>query len=70
MSQKFKAIIALIIIGFIGFILGALANLLYFRFIPILMELFPHLFTLEWVVWGLVGALLAIICCLVYAYLP
>lgn len=70
MGQKFKAAIALIIVGLIGFVLGAVANLMYFQLIPLLMELFPLLFSTEWFFWGLVGALLAIVCCLIYAYLP
>lgn len=70
MGQKIKAVIAIIIVGFVGFILGAVANLMYFQFIPLLMEFFPRLFSAEWLLWGLIGALLAVVCCLIYAYLP
>jgi ABC-type antimicrobial peptide transport system permease subunit len=70
LGQKIKAVIAIIIVGFVGFILGAVANLMYFQFIPLLMEFFPRLFSAEWFLWGLIGALLAVVCCLIYAYLP
>jgi len=70
LGQKIKAVIAIIIVGFVGFILGAVANLMYFQFIPLLMEFFPRLFSAEWLLWGLIGALLAVVCCLIYAYLP
>ncbi|MBS7606637.1 hypothetical protein KEJ14_02195 [Candidatus Bathyarchaeota archaeon] len=70
MGQRLKMMIATLIIGFIGFILGAVANLLYARILPLLLEMFPQIFSIGWVIWGLIGAFLAIICCLIYAYLP
>lgn len=70
LNQKIKAVIALIIIGSIGFILGATANLLYYCIFPLIIEFFPYLFKMEWIIWGLAGALLAIICCIIYVYLP
>lgn len=70
MGQKLKMILAVTIIGFIGFALGAIANLTYIHIFPLITKALPHFFTLEWVIWGLAGAFLAIACCLIYAYLP
>ncbi|MEM1606971.1 MAG: hypothetical protein QW341_03800 [Candidatus Bathyarchaeia archaeon] len=70
MGQKLKMMFAIIIVGFTGFILGVAANLVYAYVLPALTEIFPQIFTSEWVVWGLAGAFLAIACCLIYACLP
>ena len=70
MDQKSKMLGAIVIIGFVGFLLGVVVNLVYFKALPILLEVFPQILEMDWVVWGLVGAFLAIICCLIYAYLP
>jgi ABC-type antimicrobial peptide transport system permease subunit len=70
MDQKSKMLGAIVIIGFIGFLLGIAVNFVYFKALPILLEVFPQILEMDWVVWGLVGAFLAIICCLIYAYLP
>ena len=70
MDQKSKMLGMIVIIGFIGFLLGIAANFVYFKALPILIEVFPQILEMDWVVWGLVGAFLAIICCLIYAYLP
>ncbi|MBS7639979.1 MAG: hypothetical protein QW804_00865 [Candidatus Bathyarchaeia archaeon] len=68
MGYRSKMALTLFAIGLLGFILGAVANVIYYRALPILIETFPQIFASEWAAWGLVGALLAIICCLVYAY--
>ena len=70
MYQKSKMLVAIGIIGFIGFLLGAVVNFVYVKALPILIEVFPQILEIDWVVWGLGGAILAIICCLIYAYLP
>jgi len=67
-GYRSKMALTLFAIGLLGFILGAVANVIYYRALPILIETFPQIFASEWAAWGLVGALLAIICCLVYAY--
>ncbi|MEM2321503.1 MAG: hypothetical protein QXS79_06470 [Candidatus Bathyarchaeia archaeon] len=69
MGKRLKAILTLFAIGLLGFILGIAANIIYFKALPILMESFPYIFTSSWVAWGLWGALMAIVCCLLYAYL-
>ena len=69
MGYRSKMALTLFAIGLLGFILGAVANVIYYRALPILIETFPQIFASEWAAWGLVGALLAIICCLVYAYI-
>jgi len=70
MEQKSKMLAAIVIIGFVGFLLGIAVNFVYFKALPILIEVFPQILGMDWVVWGLIGAFLAIICCLIYAYLP
>jgi ABC-type antimicrobial peptide transport system permease subunit len=70
MEQKSKMLGAIVIIGFVGFLLGIAVNFVYFKALPILLEVFPQILEMDWIVWGLVGAFLAIICCLIYAYLP
>jgi len=70
MGQKSKMLGAIALIGFIGFLLGIASNLIYFVALPVLKEIFPQIFETTWLVWGLIGAFLAIICCLIYAHLP
>ncbi|MBS7624967.1 MAG: hypothetical protein QXS10_07710 [Candidatus Bathyarchaeia archaeon] len=69
MGHKSRIALILFMIGFTGFIFGAIANIIYSRALPILVEIFPQIFSSEWAAWGLIGAILAIICCLIYAYL-
>lgn len=69
MGHRSKMALALFMIGLIGFMLGVAANIVYSKALPLLIEAFPQIFASEWAAWGLVGALLAIICCLIYAYL-
>ncbi len=70
MEQKSKMLGAIVIIGFVGFLLGIAVNFVYFKALPILLEVFPQILEMDWIMWGLVGSFLAIICCLIYAYLP
>jgi len=70
MGQKTKMLGALAFIGFIGFLLGIAANFIYFEALPVLTQVFPQILEMTWVVWGLIGAFLSMICCLIYAYLP
>ncbi|MEM1607207.1 MAG: hypothetical protein QW341_03410 [Candidatus Bathyarchaeia archaeon] len=69
MGHRSKVALTLFAIGLTGFILGAVANIIYSKALPILIEVFPQIFSSEWAAWGLVGAILAIVCCLIYAYL-
>lgn len=69
MGHRSKVALTLFAIGLTGFILGAIANIIYSKAFPILIEVFPQIFSSGWAVWGLVGAILAIVCCLIYAYL-
>lgn len=69
MERKLKALFTILIIGLIGFMFGVIANIVYFNALPILMETFPYIFASSWIAWGLGGALIAIICCIIYAYL-
>ena len=73
MGAKIKMFGALTFIGLIGFLLGIAANFVYFKALPILMEVSPNLsqiLEIDWVMWGLMGAFLSVIYCLIYAYLP
>ncbi|MBS7640895.1 MAG: hypothetical protein QXJ19_04895 [Candidatus Bathyarchaeia archaeon] len=69
MGRRLKAALTLFAIGLIGFIFGIIANTIYFRILPLLTESFSYIFASSLIAWGLVGALAAIICCIIYAYL-
>ncbi|MCX8171364.1 MAG: hypothetical protein N3E47_05275 [Candidatus Bathyarchaeota archaeon] len=69
MGQRSRVALTLFAISLTGFILGVIANILYYKAFPILVELFPHIFSSSWVAWGFIGAILAVVCCLIYAYL-
>lgn len=70
MGTKTKMLAVTIFIGFIGFLLGIASYFIYSEALPILMKFFPQIMEVTWLMWGLIGAFLAIICCLIYAYLP
>lgn len=70
MGHRSRMALTLFMIGLVGFVLGAAANLLYSKALPVLIEVFPQIFASEWAAWGLIGAILAIVCCLIYAYMP
>jgi len=70
MGERTKMFGALTFIGLIGFLLGIAARFLYFEALPILSAAFPQIFGVAWLVWGLIGAFLAVVCCLIYACLP
>lgn len=69
MNQKIKMTLVLMAIGFIGFLPGVTARTVYSETLPFLLEKLPQIFSSELTIWGLIGALLAIICSLIYAYL-
>ena len=54
----------------VGFILGVVINVIYFEVMPTLIAVFPQIFNVTWVVWGLVGASISLVGCIVYASLP
>jgi len=70
MGEKTKRFEAVVFIGFIGFLLGIAAYFIYFEALPIIMEVFPQILEISWIMWGLIGAFLSVTCCLIYAYFP
>ncbi len=70
MGEKVKMFGALTFIAFVGFLLGIAANFVYFKALPSITAVFPLILEIDWVMWGLIGAFLSVICCLIYAYLP
>jgi len=52
MGHRSKVALALFAIGFIGFILGAAANIIYSKALPLLLKTFPEIFVSEWMLWG------------------
>jgi len=70
MGQKTRKFGAIALIGFFGFLLGVVANFISSEVLPILANIFPRIFGATWIMWGIIGAFLAIISCLLYAYLP
>nr|MDO8132982.1 hypothetical protein [Candidatus Njordarchaeum guaymaensis] len=69
-TGRLKTVGALGFIGIIGFLLGIAANFIYFEALPILTQIFPQILKINWLMWGIIGAFISIICCLIYAYLP
>jgi len=70
MGEKLKMLGALSFIGLIGFLFGIAAHYIYFEALPILTVAFPQIFGITWVIWGIIGTLVSVVCCLIYAYLP
>lgn len=70
MGTRAKKFGAIAFIGIIGFLLGTGIYFVYSEALPVLAQIFPLIVATPWIVWGLTGALLAVICCLIYAYLP
>jgi hypothetical protein len=58
------------IFALLGFSLGIGANVLYFEVMPILTQIFPQIFGITWMLWGIIGATIAVIGCLLYAFFP
>jgi len=53
-----------------GFFFGVAANFVYFNALPVLAQLFPQILERTWLLWGLVGAIISVAGCLLYAFLP
>jgi len=53
-----------------GFLIGAAANFIYFRAVPVLVLIFPYILETTWLLWGLVGATISIVGCILYGSLP
>ena len=53
-----------------GFLVGIAANLMYFQAGPFLAQFFPQIMQTTWLLWGIIGAAISIVGCLVYATLP
>jgi len=64
-----KMLGVLALIGFIGFLLGIAAKFVQSDVLPILSGLFPQIMSVAWVGWGVGGAILSVVGCLLYAYL-
>ncbi len=67
MSKRLKF---LGLFAIMGFLLGVTINVFYFNALPIMITLLPQIFAVPWIAWGIVGAFLSMVCCLIYAYLP
>ena len=65
-----KRIKAIAIFAITGFLVGIAANLLYFQAGPALALIFPQLLEKTWLLWGLIGASVSIVGCIIYAALP
>jgi ABC-type antimicrobial peptide transport system permease subunit len=67
--DKVKRVAALTFIACIGFLLGIAANVIFTEAFPLLIDTFPLLSQMTWIRWGLVGTLLSVAVCIIYAYL-
>lgn len=70
MDQRLRKVLIVFAIGLIGFVLGAIANVIYTVALPLLIEAFPYILSSGWVAWGLIGAMIAIACSIIYACIP
>jgi hypothetical protein len=66
MSSRLKILGTFALLGFIG---GVLANLLYHTLWPWLLAVFPSIFTAEWVLSGIAGALITSCLVVIWVYL-
>jgi len=69
MGEKLKRLGAFALISFIGFLSGIAANFICSGALPILIKVFPQILEISWIAWGLIGSLLSVVGCLIYAYL-
>lgn len=54
----------------LGFFVGAIAYIAYFKAWPLLLNIYPQIAKTGWLLWGFVGALITVIGCLIYALMP
>jgi len=56
------------IFAIFGFIAGVVANFTYHYVLPVIVAIFPQIFSVEWVLSGLAGAILTILIMFAWAY--
>jgi len=66
MDERMKILGIFALLGFIG---GVLANFAYHTVWPWLLTVFPTIFTAEWVVSGIAGALITTFMVVIWVYL-
>jgi len=66
MNDRLKILGMFAVLGFIGVVL---ANVLYHTLWPWLLEVFPTVFTAEWVLSGIAGALITTFMVVIWVYL-
>ncbi len=66
MGGKLKVLAPVAVLGFVG---GALIDLMGRRLLPVLIELLPELTRLEWVISGFVGSIVSVLVVTSWAYL-
>lgn len=54
------------IFAILGFVAGVVANFTYHYVLPVIVAIFPQIFSAEWVLSGLAGAILTI--CIMFAW--
>ena len=65
--KRFKAIA---LFAITGFLVGIAINLMYYKAGPVLALIFPQLLEKTWLLWGLIGASVSIVGCIIYVSLP
>ncbi len=66
MGDKLKILGMFAVLGFVG---GVLANVIYHTVWPWLLTVFPTIFTAEWVLSGIAGALITTSLVVIWVYL-
>ena len=66
MNGRLKILGIFAVLGFVG---GVLANVLYHTLWPWLLAVFPAIFTAEWIMSGIAGALITSCLIIIWVYL-
>jgi len=64
MAGRWTVFIVFAVLGFVG---GILANLAYKQLFPLLVKMFPDLFTAEWFLSGIGGTILTLLIVVIWA---
>jgi len=66
MNERLRILGIFALLGFLG---GVLANVLYHTLWPWLLEVFPAIFTAEWILSGIAGSLITTFVVVIWVYL-
>ena len=65
MHERLKIILFVALLGFLG---GVIADFTAEYVVPVLIELFPEIFSIRWVLSGIAGSVIMLIIVTIWAY--